>query len=152
AWPDLQVSNVNVANVVANHNGSFSLTVTWTVTNVGNTTALNDWMDQAYLSTTGALDSSSQNLSGYFGRPTSLAPGASYNGNFTFTSSTATQPGNNYTLFIKADGRGAANCCGYGNASINGSNVDNGNLVEAGETNNVQGVPVTLAWPDLQVS
>ena len=144
ARPDLTVSNASVGAVTVNQNGTYNFPVTFTVTNIGGSTAVATWLDQGYLSADATLDNTDQNLTPYSGHYTSLAAGASYTLTTTFsTTSAATAPGN-YTLFIKADGNGGA---------VGGSNTDNGRLAESNETNNTQALSITLpARPDLAVA
>ncbi len=131
----MTVSNVSVGAIVKNGNGSYSIPVSFQVNNIGGSTALATWYDLAYLSTNTTLDNSDQNLAGYHTQSTSLAPGASYVVNMTYTTSTTTAAGN-YTLFIKADGRGTT--IGIG------TNTDNGYVVEASDSNNATSVAITL--------
>jgi RHS repeat-associated protein len=141
ARPDLTAGPITIGAIVANQDGSWSIPVTYTVTNSGTVAAQPGWYDIGYLSTNGALDNSSQS-NGYFGyHNTVLAPGASYTVNATFTTSTSTTPGN-YTFFVKADGS---------NASTGGTNTGNGRLAEADETNNASSATITLARSDLTV-
>jgi RHS repeat-associated protein len=146
AQPDLAVSGVSIGTIVTNQNGTYTIPVTYTVTNVGTVTAQNNWFDMAYVSADGVLDNADQASYPYLSsRTTTLAPGASYNVSTSFTTSTALAPGG-YTLFLKADGRNPVyqgSCC---------TNTDNGAVAEANETNNVVATPVTLARPDLAVS
>jgi len=142
--PDLAVSNAIVGAIAVSQSGSYSVPVTYTVTNVGALSAVPSWFDLVYLSSDGVLDDADQNLSGYYWRNTALAAGASYTVTTTYTSAAATTPGN-YTLFIKADGRGTA--VGFG------TNTDTGAVTEGNETNNVQALPLTLPTKaDLVVS
>ena len=128
--PDLVTSSVSVGTIVHNGNGSYSLPVTFTVTNNGSSAAQPSWNDYCYLSTDGTLDSSDQVLSGGNARSTSLAGGASYTTTVTCGTSTTTAAGT-YTLFVKADG------------SNNGPLVA-GVVAESDETNNTSTVSVTL--------
>ncbi len=135
AKADLALSNVSVGTVVTNANGSRSIPVTFTVTNVGGAAAQPNFYTLAYLSADGALDNADANLTGYAPRNTALAAGASDTVTQTYTTTTATVPGN-YTLLVKADGRGPA--IGVG------TNTDTGYLIETNEVNNVVGIPVVL--------
>jgi hypothetical protein len=135
ARPDLTVAIVNVGPIVKNANGSYTLPVKYTVTNRGGMPAQPNWYDLAYLSTNATLDNADLNLSGYHAQPTALAAGASYSVTTSFTTATTTAAGN-YTLFIKADGRGTA--VGVG------TNTDNGFVGEGDETNNVASIPISL--------
>jgi hypothetical protein len=132
--PDLVVTNASVGSITKNANGSYALSVTFTVQNSGAATAQPDWYDMAYLSTDAVLDNADQHLTGWPRRNAALAPGASYAVTSTFT--TAVTPAGNYTLFIKADGHGPS----FGN----GTNTDAGNLIEANDANNIRAVSVTL--------
>ncbi len=133
--PDLTVSNLSVGTIVKNSNGSYNIPVSFQVNNIGASTAVATWYDLAYLSTNGVLDNNSQNLAGYHTRSTALAAGSNYTVSMTSTSSTTTTAGT-YTLFIKADGHGAALGAG--------TNTDTGNVVEANETNNTASTAVVL--------
>ena len=150
--PDLAVSNASIGTIVTNQNGTYTIPVTYKVTNNGTVTALPNWVDLAYLSSNGVLDTASVLLAGEHGRTTALAAGASYTVTVSYTTNTAVAPGN-YTVFIKADGHDPS---GSYHASISGyptgTVTDNGNVAEANETNNAQGLAVTLSRPDLAVS
>ena len=135
AKPDLALGNVSIGTIVTNANGSRSIPVTFTVTNVGGTAAQPNFYTLGYLSADGTLDNADANLTGYALRSTALAAGASYTLTQTFTTTTATLPGN-YTLLVKVDGRGQA--IGIG------TNTDAGYLIEANEANNVVAIPVVL--------
>ena len=144
ARPDLTVSNASVGTLVANQDGSVAISGTVTVTNSGGLAAQPSWFDLAYLSTDSVLDNADVNLTGYRNNTAALAPGASYTVPFTYVAP-ATVTSGNYTLFLKADGRG--------NAVGQGTNTDNGKLVEASEANNAQGIALTIpARPDLVAS
>jgi hypothetical protein len=140
--PDLSVSNASIGAVVSNQNGSFTIPVTFTVTNNGAMAAQPYWYDMAYLSTDGVLDNADQGIYGPY-RSTALAPGASYTTTISYTTTTSTAQGA-YTLFMKTDGHVAA--------YTGGTATDSGSLVEADETNNTQALPLTLSRPDLSVS
>ena len=142
--PDLAISNPTVGAITVTQSGSYSVPVTYTITNVGAMSAKPTWYDLAYLSRDAMLDDADQNLAGYNTRNTALASGASYTATKTFTSTPATAPGN-YTLFIKADGRGTA--------IGTGANTDGGFVAEGNEINNLQALALTLpAKADLTVS
>lgn len=133
--PDLTISNVVVGTIAARGDGSWSIPISYTVTNVGAVTAQPGWYDMAYLSTDAVLsDADQSNAALYSHRGEWLAPGAStsYSGNFITNATTA--PGS-YTLFVKTDGR---------NSTYGGTNTDNGVMVEANEGNNVAAVAVVL--------
>ena len=133
--PDLAISNLSVGTIVKNANGSYSIPVTYTVTNNGGAAATATWYDLTYLSSDGTLDSGDQNLAGYYTRNTALAAGASYIATQTFITTTATSAGS-YTLIVKTDGRGSA--IGVG------SNTDSGYVAEGNESNNVTFASVIL--------
>jgi RHS repeat-associated protein len=141
AQPDLTIGPLTVGNIVANPNGSWTIPVTYTVTNSGAAAALPSWYEIGYLSSNGVLDNASLSNSYLNNHTASLAPGASYTVTANFTTSTSTAPGN-YTFFVKTDGH---------NASTGGTNTDIGGLPEANETNNASSAQVTLARPDLTV-
>jgi galactitol-specific phosphotransferase system IIB component len=141
--PDLQVSSASIGSIVVNQNGTYTIPVTYTVTNAGGSAAQPSWYDLAYLSTDATLDNSDVNLSGFANHGSALAAGGSYTATTNFTASAATAPGA-YTLFIKTDAHGS---------TVGGTNTDNGNLVESNESNNAASLSVTLpAKPDLQIS
>ncbi|MBI3344191.1 MAG: hypothetical protein HY028_04940, partial [Gammaproteobacteria bacterium] len=131
---DLTVSSVTIGGIVKNANSSYSIPVTFTVTNQGSIAAKSYWFDLAYLSADATLDNADLNLSGYNYRNTDVAPGASYTVTVTYTTSTTTTAGA-YRLFIKADGHGA---------QVGGTNTDSGNVTESNETNNAASVAITL--------
>jgi len=142
--PDLVIGNASVGAISTSQAGAYSLPVTFTVTNVGPTTAQPNFYALAYLSADGTLDNADANLAGYALRSTALAAGASYTVTQTFTTTAATLPGN-YTLFMKIDGRSAT--------VGSGTNTDSGFVVEGNETNNAQTIALTLpAKPDLTVT
>jgi hypothetical protein len=136
ARPDLSVTSANVESIAKNAGGSYRITVTYTVQNLGSVTAQPFWYDMAYLSADATLDNADQHLTGWPRRDAALAAGASYTTTGTFTTSTSTPPGT-YTLFVKADGHGP----GLGN----GTNTDAGNVVESNDGNNMRALPITLA-------
>ena len=140
--PDLSVSGLTSGSVVANTNGSFTIPVSFTVTNVGTMAAQPNWFDVGYLSGDGVLDDADQSNTYLMWRTVALGAGASYNVNASFTTSTSTAPGS-YTFFVKTDGR---------NSYTGGTPTNNGVLSEASETNNTASVAVTLSKPDLSVS
>jgi len=144
AKPDLAISNVSVGTISASQAGAYNIPVTYTVTNVGGVSAPAFWYDVAYLATDATLDNADQNLTGYHQHSTALASGASYTITMTFTTTAATTPGT-YTLFVKADGSGAA--------TVGGTNTDNGRLAEGNAANNIQALTLILpAKPDLAIS
>ncbi len=142
--PNLSVSNASVGAIGIAQNGAYSVPVTFTVTNTGPVTASPAWYDMAYLSANATLDDADQNLSSYNYRGAALDAGASYTVTIPFTTTAVTTSGN-YTLFVKADGRGTA--------MGSGTNTDGGFVAESNETNNVQALSITLpAKPDLVAS
>jgi len=132
--PDLSLSNVLVGTIVKNANGSKSIPLTYTVTNLGGAAAASAWYDLAYLSIDATLDNSDPNLTGNNYRNAPLASGASYTATTTFATTATTAPGN-YTLFIKVDGHGT---------TTGGTNTDMGVVAEFNEANNVAALPVVL--------
>lgn len=128
--PDLSISNLAVGTITVNPNQSYSIPITFTVTNVGGGAAQAPWYDYCYLSTDGTLGAGDLYI-GYSTRGTNLAASASYNGAITCTTATTTLPGN-YTLFARADSNDGSTYMGY--------QV----LTEASETNNATGIPITL--------
>lgn len=144
ARADLVVSAVSTGTITASQNGSFNIPITFTVTNSGGVPAVPNFYTLAYLSANATLDTSDENLTGYVLRSTPLAAGDFFTTTATFSTSTSTAPGN-YSLFVKADGRGPA--LGIGTA------VDNGYLTENNETNNAAKIAFTLpARADLTVT
>ena len=115
AGPDLTVGPLTIGTIVANQNGSWTIPVTYTVTNTGTVAAPNNWWDLGYLSSNGVLDNSSQSNGYVTQRAVPLAPGASYTATGNFTTTTTTAPGN-YTFFVKADG--------HSSSIGNGTNTD----------------------------
>jgi uncharacterized membrane protein len=132
--PDLTVSNLTVGTIVKNGNGSYSISVSLQVNNIGGSTAVAGWYDRGYLSADAVLNDTDQVLSGNNYRSTSLAAGSSYTVNLTFTTSTTTV-GGSYYLIVKADG-GA----GTGQYSPTGANY----VIEANEANNVASATIVL--------
>jgi hypothetical protein len=132
--PDLAISNLTVGTIASKSGGGYNIPVTFTVTNLGGSAATATWYDYGYLSTNATLENTDQVLGGYNTRSTNLAAGASYVVNATFTTSNSTVAGN-YTLFVKADGRGGV---------LGGTNTDNGKVTETNESNNVTSVAVAL--------
>jgi RHS repeat-associated protein len=135
AQVDLRVSAVSVGAVVSNANGSFSVPVTYTVTNAGSASTTGAWWDVAYLSADGVLDNTDQSQAYLNQQTVMLAPGASYTLTKTFTTTTNTAAGT-YTFIVKADG--------HNSTYTGGTNTDGGNLVEGNEANNTASRPVAL--------
>ena len=135
--PDISVSNLIIGTVTVNQDGSYSIPVTFQVTNAGSLSAIGGWFDHTYLSTDGTFDTSDLNV-GYVERATDLAPGASYTVNMTAVTSAST-PAGSHTLFVKAD--------------LYATPTDGGRLAEANETNNTLSVSMNLPGkPDLVIS
>jgi len=142
--PDLSVTTASLGSVSVNQNGTYSLPVTYTVTNTGGATANAPWYDLAYLSADSTLDNADTNLSVFALHGSSLAVGSSYTLTTTYTANAATAPGS-YTLLFKTDGHGATVGAG--------TNTDAGGVAESNEANNTFGMPVTLpSRPDLQIT
>jgi YD repeat-containing protein len=146
---DLKVDSVAPGTITANADGSYSISVNYTVTNVGTSTAAVGWLDMGYLSVNATLDNADQagNSSQYLlspARTTPLGPGQSYTVTGTFRT-TKTTPSGSYTFFVKTDGRSAA----YNGTGA--TNTDTGALTELDEANNVMAIPVKLD-ADLKVS
>jgi len=139
--PDLAISGLTAGAPIANSDGSFTIPVTYTVTNIGAVSAQSGWYDMGYLSADATLDNADFSNS-YLGYHSALAPGESYTVTASFATSTTVARGN-YTLFVKTDGL---------NPSYGGTNTDNGRLDETDETNNVASVAVLLSKPDLAIS
>src|SRR5262249_50724201 len=134
--------------ITVNQSGAYVFPVTFTVNNIGGAAAQASgqapWNDVAYLSSDGTLDNADV-VVGYVSRLTPLAAGGSYTVSFTAITATTTGPGN-YTLFVKADGRGSGAWGG-------GQPTDNGFVAEPNESNNTQSLAITLPTkPDLTVS
>ncbi|MBI3150062.1 MAG: IPT/TIG domain-containing protein [Betaproteobacteria bacterium] len=141
--PDLVLSNPSLGTIAVSAAGAYSLPLSFTVTNAGESAAPPAWYDAAYLSSNGVLDNTSLNLAGYNYQSAALAPGASYTVTRTFGTPTTTSPGA-YTVYLKADGHGAY---------IGGTNTDAGAIAEANESNNTQALAINLpARPDLVLS
>jgi YD repeat-containing protein len=136
-YPDLAISNPSIGTITENQNGTFSVPVTFTVTNLGTTPAQPTWADRTYLSNDSVLDSSDTTLGTSF-RITALAGSASYNVSQTYTTS-GVGPGN-YTVFLKTDGGALP--------------MGSGSVVESDDTNNTTvGLPISLpTYPDLEIS
>ena len=141
--PDLQVSTASVGTVAVNQNGTYSIPISYTITNAGGAAAQPSWYDLGYLSSDATLDNSDINLGGFSSHGSALAAGGSYSSTTTFTASTSVAAGS-FTIFLKTDGHGA---------TVGGSNTDTGNVLESNDTNNAYSLPITLpARPDLQVT
>jgi hypothetical protein len=137
---DLALSNVSIGTMTANANGTYTIPVTFTVTNQGTVTANPNWYDLAYLSADGVLNNTDQVLSGNNLRITELAPGASYTLTINYTTSNST-PSGAYTLFLKTDGRNGSYINGV---FLGGTLTDNGVLTESNEVNNIVALPVSF--------
>ena len=140
--PDLVASALTLGTVVANQNGSWTIPVSFKVTNAGPVAAQPVWYDVGYLSADGVLDAGDQSPWILGQRSGALAPGDSYMVSSTFTTTTATSPGN-YTFFVKTDGH---------NSVTGGTITDNGGIVETSKTNNMLSASVSLNRPDLAAS
>jgi RHS repeat-associated protein len=140
--PDLTIGPLTIGTIVANPNGSFTIPVTYTVTNTGAAITPGSWYDLGYLSSDGVLDNADQSQGFLNNQTVMLVPGASYTLTRSFTTTTTTAPGT-YTFIVKADG--------HNPAFTGGSNTDTGNLVEASDANNTAAAMVTLNRPDLAV-
>jgi len=135
---DLAISAVSIGAIWVAQSGAYNIPVSFTVSNLGGSAAKATWYDYGYLSVDATLQNADQTLGARHARTADLAPGASYAATATFTSTTATTPGN-YTLFVKADGNATATSAGA--------------VVEGSESNNTQSVGVVLPTrPDLRVS
>lgn len=122
--PDLVPTALAVPGPVApNANGTYTLTLAWSIANVGAAVTAGAWADRLYLSADPALDSTDR-LLGAWTRNLPVAPGGSY----TVSGKTATLPATTapgtYHLILKADG----------GATVTGA----GALAEADESNNVR--------------
>jgi hypothetical protein len=126
--PDLTVTALSTGTITRNGNGSYNIPLTFTVKNVGETTAKASWTDSCYLSTDATLDTS-DNYMAYEYRSTDLAPNAEYTVSKTCVTPTTTTPGN-YYLIVKAD--------------VYGSGTHYSALVEASETNNAMSLAIVL--------
>lgn len=138
--PDLAISSVTHTPPVFSDN-AYSVTVSYTVTNIGGYSATVDWRDEAFLSTNSALGSGDIYVGGS-AITQNLGPNQSYSitdKKFSFPTGQAT---GSYTLFVKADARHTAEDL-YSNDH---------KLVEQNENNNHVGIPITLgAKPDLRI-
>jgi hypothetical protein len=133
---------LTVGAIAPNHDGSWTIPVTYTVTNIGATAATPPWNDIGYLSIDAVLDNGDQSNGVLLANTsTTIAAGQSYTRTVSYTTSTTTAIGN-YTFFLKTDGS---------NAGTGGTNTDNGQLPESNETNNVASATVTLSRPDLSI-
>ena len=109
--------------------------VSWSAANRGSVATDASWSDSVYLSADAALDGGDTLLGSPLSAPTTLAPGASYTRDTSFSVPT-TEPGSYYLLFVADAG---------------------GDQAEADEANNVRAVPVTVTGtssklPDLVVT
>jgi hypothetical protein len=131
--PDLTIASLSVGAIAVNPNGSYSIPVTYTVTNVGESPAQPNWYDIGYLSADGVLDNADVTV-GVHAQSVALAPGASYTVTGSFITPTTTTAGS-YTLIVKADA---------GLPDIGGRATDNGVVAEGNETNNTASVVIVL--------
>jgi hypothetical protein len=104
ARPDLAISNLTVGTIVTNQNDTWTIPVSFTVTNVGSVPALPTWYDRCYLSSDATASNNDSHIN-YFTRSTALAAGESYNASISCT--TAVVPAGNYHIIVKADGDGS---------------------------------------------
>jgi hypothetical protein len=129
-YPDLSIGSPSVGTITKNANGTYNIPVSFTVTNLGATTAQSSWSDFGYLSSNGALDASSTAIGSTL-RASALAPSGSYTVSLTYVVSGFTA--GTYTLFLKTDGLGGSSAGGPGL------------VAESNETNNAtSGISVTL--------
>lgn len=133
--PDLTVTALNAGAVTVTGPGSYSVPVTYTVTNIGGVAApANAWHDKCFIGASTATTPDGSLYAGDFtplaGFPT-LAPGASYNGSGTCNVGGVTAGARK--LFVKTDARDTGS--GY---------YPDGDLVEGNENNNVMSVTVNL--------
>lgn len=119
---NLVLGTPTVNSVEVNQNGSYRLSVSYTVTNTGPSPAKASWYDRGYLSVDGSYETSDPTIGSRY-QTTDLAPGASYTAEVVYTTSTAVVPGP-YTLFVWSDA--------YKNVG------------ESDETDNLLGVSVNL--------
>ncbi len=138
--PDLTVSNLVLGTVSRNASNQYTYTASFTVNNIGESTAFPNWTDYCYLSSNGVLDTASATL-GSATRTTLVNAGGTYNVVLTCTTAANVTPGN-YTAFVKADGFTSGGF--FNNTST---------LTESNETNNTASASVYLPQlPDLTVS
>jgi YD repeat-containing protein len=141
-WPDLTISDASVGVITLNHDGSYTIPVTFTVRNIGGTTAGPNWRDMLYLSKDAILDDNDLAFH-YLTYGGVLAVNGSNTWNGFYPTPTDVEPGP-YTLFIKTDGHGGV---------LGGQNTDAGNVAELDETNNTRSFSIVLPpKPDLTLS
>src|SRR5688500_19397254 len=87
---------------IAKRRSSDLVPVTFTVTNIGASTAQPGWYDMCYLSADAAHDPTDLGL-GHRQQGATLAAGASYTATVTCTTHPSTAPGA-YRVFVKTDG------------------------------------------------
>ncbi|MFN6539114.1 MAG: CARDB domain-containing protein [Nostoc sp. EkiNYC01] len=129
---DLVVTAVNAPTTAAL---SETISVSWTVKNLGTVSALNDWSDAVYISDDQFLDSSDKYLSdAWTGEKTPLDASLSYTISWKIYISSYHETGDRYLLFVADSGY-------YGN-----------NQLETDETNNVFAQAITINVPDLVIT
>lgn len=132
--PDLSLSDVSYGSLSANADGTYSIPITYTVSNIGSVTAATSWYDMAYLSTDSVLSNNDFVLSTPVHRTAPLTPGASYTVTRVFKTSNSVAAGL-YTVFVRADGAGGV----YG-----GAVTAPGRIKDANASNGVASFGVTL--------
>ncbi len=126
--PDLVVSN---ATAPSNATLGETIPLSWTVTNSGKVTALNNWYDRVYISSDTTFDNSdTQLINEYIDAQTPLSADGNYtiNKNVVIPSSA---PGNYYLLFVTDQ---------------------NNSQNETNETNNVKAVAINLSNPQISAN
>jgi subtilase family serine protease len=127
--PDLVITNA-IAPTTAPERSSISLT--WTVSNIGETSTTDSWYDYVYLSDNTIWDDSDRQI-GYFSNSnnTPLAPGNSYTVTKDMALPEQVGAGKQYLIFVTKHDK---------------------NQIEANDTNNVFWLPIDITVPDLVVS
>ncbi|MCM0593810.1 MAG: CARDB domain-containing protein [Gloeotrichia echinulata DEX184] len=127
--PDLTVTNATAPTTAA---VSESVSVSWTVQNIGDVTAAADWYDYVYVSDDTTLDAADTlAASFYHSRNSTVATGGSYVSTQNITIPNSSSLGDRYLLFVSDR---------------------NNNQSETNETNNVYATPIKISVPDLVVS
>jgi hypothetical protein len=168
--PDLTISNVVPGAVTMNTDGSYNVTASYTVTNVGGVATPRTAIVGAYLSSNGVLDTASRTLLGAYAVPAGLQPSSSVTVTTSFrtapsigaTTTWPAVPAGNYTLFLKVDsvggptswvngypceGGGAytGRCTIHYTSGSTGGDVNSVGLVpEESETNNAGSAPISF--------
>ncbi|MBX9259219.1 M10 family metallopeptidase C-terminal domain-containing protein [Desmonostoc muscorum CCALA 125] len=132
--PDLVVTAANAPTTTGLNQ---TISVSWTVTNLGIISTFGEWYDAVYISDDQFLDNSDTDITGFlFRRRTPLASGDSYTTTSQIYIRDYVAPGERYLLFVT-------------DKKTNNNGIQQG---ESNETNNVFAQAITIVAPDLVVT